>query len=132
MGIHRAASHSTSFTIMYAYLLRSKHSFVESFMSFPVMDVATTSTKYFSRFSSINGVKASFPAPVASKSDEPYTNMFTCNPFIPENGPVGSKKLETASLSGSKWPPRAVHSLELPNLAARGAHFEPTIEMLPS
>jgi len=25
------------------------------------------------------------------------------------------------------WPPRAVHSLELPNLAARGAHFEPTV-----
>ena len=32
-----------------------------------------------------------------------------------------------APLSGSKWPPRAVHSLELPNLAARGAHFEPTV-----
>jgi hypothetical protein len=37
------------------------------------------------------------------------------------------KNLETAPLSGSKWPPRAVHSLELPNLAARGAHFEPTV-----
>ncbi|KAJ6932318.1 hypothetical protein NC651_007907 [Populus alba x Populus x berolinensis] len=35
-----------------------------------------------------------------------------------------------APLSGSKWPPRAVHSLELPNLAARGAHFEPTIFLL--
>ncbi|KAL3582162.1 hypothetical protein D5086_016494 [Populus alba] len=75
---------------------------------------------------------ASFPARVASKSDKPYTNMFTCNPFIPENGPVGSKKLETAPLSGSKWPPRAVRSLELPNLAARGAHFERTVEMLPN
>ncbi|KAJ6934894.1 hypothetical protein NC652_007847 [Populus alba x Populus x berolinensis] len=42
---------------MYAYLMRSKHSFVESFMSFLVMDVATTSTKCFSRFSSINGEK---------------------------------------------------------------------------
>ncbi|KAJ7002498.1 hypothetical protein NC653_007855 [Populus alba x Populus x berolinensis] len=30
---------------MYAYLMRSKHSFVESSMSFPLMDVAATSTK---------------------------------------------------------------------------------------
>ena len=53
--------------------------------------------------------------------------MSTWNLFIPADGPVGLKNLETAPLSGSKWPPRAVHSLELPNLAARGAHFEPTV-----
>ncbi|KAJ6931941.1 hypothetical protein NC651_007587 [Populus alba x Populus x berolinensis] len=42
---------------MYAYLMQSKHSFVESFMSFPLMDMAATSTKCFSRFNSINGEK---------------------------------------------------------------------------
>jgi hypothetical protein len=60
------------------------------------------------------------------KSDKACTNMSTWNPSIPENGPVGSKNFETAPFIGLKWPPRTVCSLGLPNLAVRGAHFEPT------
>ena len=66
------------------------------------------------------------------KMDNACTKMATSNPSILEICPLEPINAETAPLSGSKWPPRAVHSLELPNLAARGAHFEPTVEMLPN
>jgi len=37
-----------------------------------------------------------------------------------------AEKHRNGSFIGLKWPPRAVCSLGLPNLAVRGAHFEPT------
>jgi len=70
--------------------------------------------------------QAHFLPRLAPKSDKACTNMSTWNPSIPENGPVGSKNFETAPFIGLKWPPRTVCSLGLPNLAVRGAHFEPT------
>jgi len=70
--------------------------------------------------------QAHFLPRLAPKSDNVCTNMSTWNPSIPENGSVGSKNFETAPFIGLKWPPRTVCSLGLPNLAVRGAHFEPT------
>jgi hypothetical protein len=61
------------------------------------------------------------------KFDKACTNMSTWNTFILENGPVGQKNFETAPFIGPKSPPRSVCSLGLPNLAIRGAHFEPTV-----